>query len=760
MLNGIGNANCQSFRYQENVENNYNRSCAFTIKNTTKNLEILSNSSVQLKYITKEFIYFSSTTAVVEELNKQYDFLNIGFEFAPPSLMADSARAHHFVNDVHSGSSPLNQSYTGAGVIVGVVDTGIEIEHADFRNADSSTRIIRYWDQTMADDASSPQPYGYGFVWDSTSINNGTCTSNDAQGHGSTVAGMATGNGLANGYHKGIAPDASIIAIETDFSRPNWTLTVADACDYVFSVADSLGLPAVVNLSVGSYLGSHDGNDPASVLMEQLIDDKPGRIIIGAAGNSGNLGKYHAHNDVTGDTNFVWIKNNPSGSQGPNTILIDVWTDTADANFSFSFGADTELPSWDFRGRTLFHDVYENLGGTVYDTIWNGNNRIATIEAYPALENGNYNLVILANIDSTSYRYRFETTGSGNWDLWSGTGNGLNDLYSDVPTVLEFPAIANYIQPDAEQTIVSSWNCSEKIISVGNFTNRSGHTDKNLNQYAGSLTVGLLSVNSSKGPNRHGVIKPEISAAGDISFGAAPLFYITNPAYNSGLDSSGLHARNGGTSMASPVIAGIAALYLERCGKANYQNFINDLTSNAYSDGFTGVTPNNAYGYGKANAFLTLQDQEIPNTPILSVHSNGTIESTLSDEYQWYMNDTLLIGENQQVLFVTPPLGSYFVEVINSDGCNSYSDSVRVYVGIEEHISKQYSFYPNPSSDEITINGDYTILKINAIDMSGKKFKLDRTSENRYNITNLQEGVYILEIQSDKGFFTFKFVKN
>jgi hypothetical protein len=82
---------------------------------------------------------------------------------------------------------------------------------------------------------------------------------------------MAVGNGRANNTNKGVAPDADIIVVETDFGLPNWTLTIADACDYIFKVADSLGKPAVVNLSLGTYLGSHDGKDPAAEYIDQLF---------------------------------------------------------------------------------------------------------------------------------------------------------------------------------------------------------------------------------------------------------------------------------------------------------------------------------------------------------------------------------------------------------------------------------------------------------------------------------------------------------
>src|SRR5690606_31860979 len=168
-----------------------------------------------------------------------------------------------------------------------------------------------------------------------------TTTSQSDLGHGTTVVGIAAGNGLANGTNKGMAPDAEIIFVETNFDLPNWTLTVADACDYVFRVADSLNKPAVINLSVGSYLGSHDGTDPAGELMEQLVTEKNGRIIVGAAGNSGNEPAYHAQQIMTvTDTNFIWFENNPTGTLGNNTVFFDLWTTVSEAQFRYSFGAN------------------------------------------------------------------------------------------------------------------------------------------------------------------------------------------------------------------------------------------------------------------------------------------------------------------------------------------------------------------------------------------------------------------------------------
>ena len=314
----------QKLGFKEVLTNHPDQATTFCIPANETNYSLLEREGIAVKYHSSNWLFVTTTPKWINDKYSTGELNNFYFEFAPPSLLSDSARGHHFVNEIHAGAGGLDAPYTGKDVIVGYVDTGADFNHPDFKEVDGSTRIIRFWDQSMPDDANSPMPYGYGFVWDSTAINNLSCTSMDNAGHGSTVTGQGSGNGLANGQNKGMAPESSIIVVKTSFARPNWTLTVADACDYIFKVADTLGIPAVVNLSVGSYLGSHDGNDPASEMMEALLDEKPGRIVVCAAGNSGNYNAYHQQGNVTVDTNFVWFRNNPSTSAsfGANTIFL------------------------------------------------------------------------------------------------------------------------------------------------------------------------------------------------------------------------------------------------------------------------------------------------------------------------------------------------------------------------------------------------------------------------------------------------------
>lgn len=694
----LSNSTCyaQKFGFTEVLEKAPTTPTTFCIPKTEANSSALSQAKIDVKYSTTEWLFVTTTPQWIQEAINNQTISDFYFEMAPPKLLADTARVTHHVNEVHAGSGGLQTPFTGKGVIIGYVDTGIDFTHPDFMNPDSSTRVLRYWDHTVST-GPSPGTYGYGTVWDSTAINNGTCTSTDSHSHGTTVAGYGSGNAFANGRMKGMAPESDIIIVESNFGAPNWTLTIADACDYIFKVADSLGKPAIVNLSLGTYFGSHDGNDPAAEAMEAMLDAQSGRIIVAAAGNSGLSGKNHVHNVVTSDTSFVWFKNNPSGNFGANTIYFDLWSDVANANFDFGFAADRPAPFYDLRGTTPFHDALATAGSVLYDTIWNNGNQIATIESYPTIIGSNFNLqVLFTQVDSTSYRYRFMTTNPGEYDIWSGAWHGFNDMETILPTSTQMPAIVNYVLPDTLQSIVSSWNCSEKVISVGNVQNRLGHIDGNGNQYytAGLNPPGKLALKSSKGPSRHNVVKPDISAAGEVSLAAAPLWVPSIPQAYTVLDSGLLHMRNSGTSMSSPLVAGVAALYLEKCNGATYNHFKTDMISTAFADGFTGTLPNFGYGHGKIHALDLLLETNFTATitgpdgicdePIaLNFTSTETIGET-------YWSD----GSGTVPLMTSTP-ETYSAIV--------YSDSRRCIAYTDAHTVVQFEV---PVIDQITQIGD------------------------------------------------------
>jgi subtilisin family serine protease len=751
-------SNAQKFGFQKVLKDAPNEPTVFCIANSESNRALLKKEGLHVKFQTKNWLFITSTPQWIETKMQDGVLDNFYFEFAPPALLADTARMYHNVDDVQLGAAPLNTPYTGNGVIVGVVDQGIDWQHPDFIDNKGNTRVLRYWDHST--NGNPPSGFGYGYEWDSTSINNGTCTATEeSSAHGSTVAGQALGNGNANGTNIGMAPDANIVIVETNFSLPNWTLTIADAVDYIFQVADEYDMPAVVNLSLGSYFGSHDGNDPAAEAIEAMLDEKPGRIVVGAAGNGGNQGKFHAQHMVNTDTSFVWFTNNPSAQLGNNTIFFDLWSDTADALYSFAMGANAPGPGYSFRGRTNFYNAATVGDSYIADTIWNGSNRIAVVEMYTEEVYGNFHLqVFVSTVDSTDYLYRFETTGDGKYDLWSGEWLQFNDMVSsNLPTPIEMPDIVNYVMPDSMQTIVSSWNCSEKVVSVANMKNRKTFTDNNgLTTVTTGVDPQERSLNSSIGPTRHGLNKPDVTAAGDNSVSAAPLWLLTNPAFNAAIDSGGWHAINGGTSMASPVVSGIAALYLERCGRANYANFLNDIHATSYADQYTGTLPNLAYGYGKIDAMALLNSQTLEPQPTISYNAPGLLSSS-ADNYQWFIDSVELNGATDQLLTYQYD-GSYQVMAINNDGCFALSDPYEVTLSVPTLDMHSLDLSPNPGKTVVTIQTDEIISDVSCFDLNGRSISLSRNG-NALNVSSIRQGTYVLKITTDKDIYNVRFIK-
>ena len=328
--------------------------------------------------------------------------------FSKMQTMLDSSRSHNRVNQVHAGMAPLTQSYTGKGVVVGIIDTGIDYTHPDFNDSLGKTRIQFLWDQVLSDSV-PPKPYNYGREWTKAEIDKGKASSTlstaiSSYGHGTSVASAAAGNGLAaSGKYKGVAPDADIIFVAADLNKANANL---DAAKYIYAKAALLGKPCVINMSLGDYYGSHDGRDLESQSLKTLINAQTGRSFVAAAGNGGTKA-FHLGYTVGSDTNFTWF----SGG-----AYIAMYGDTNSfRNISFAIGADQISPSYSFRGNIPFSKITPHLGLLGGDTIRNGSNRICTMLTYGDLVNGVYSMEYVITPDS-SYYWRLMTTGSGKFD--------------------------------------------------------------------------------------------------------------------------------------------------------------------------------------------------------------------------------------------------------------------------------------------------------------------------------------------------------
>lgn len=157
-------------------------------------------------------------------------------------------------------------SLSGKGVLIGIVDSGIDYSLPDFRNQDGTTRIRTLWDQTI--DGNPPRGYSRGTEYTREQINDalskdtaeerrGIVLSQDITGHGTAVAGIAAGSGPV----VGAAPEAELIIVKMGLPREGGfprTTELMLGVDYVVKKALEYQMPVAVNLSFGNTYGSHE----------------------------------------------------------------------------------------------------------------------------------------------------------------------------------------------------------------------------------------------------------------------------------------------------------------------------------------------------------------------------------------------------------------------------------------------------------------------------------------------------------------------
>ncbi|MCI8399073.1 MAG: S8 family peptidase [Oscillibacter sp.] len=169
---------------------------------------------------------------------------------------------------------------TGQGVLIGFVDSGIDLNHPEFLGPDGASRVTALWDMT-ATEGTPPRGFRHGAAWSRAEIAAGRAESPDQSGHGTAVAAIAAGR-------SGAAPGASIAAVKLPSAR---TTDIMRAMKFLLDQAEERGMPCVINLSYGTNCGSHWGQ----TLFESYIDQSAQRgrsAVVCAAGNEGS-GAHH-----------------------------------------------------------------------------------------------------------------------------------------------------------------------------------------------------------------------------------------------------------------------------------------------------------------------------------------------------------------------------------------------------------------------------------------------------------------------------------
>lgn len=505
----------------------------------------------------------------------------------------DVSRPEIGVDNIHAGTG-LQQSYNGEEVIVGVLDTGIDFDHADFKNNDGTTRILYIWDQE--NNGNPPQGYDYGTEWTETQINNGQCTEIDDGSHGTHVAGTAVGNGNADnsfGDYTGISPESNIIIIKG-------MNNAIDGANYVFTKTQALGKPAVINMSIGGHDGPHDGTSLYEQGLTELVGD--GKIIVAAAGNEGTQ-NIHLSYSVTYDGAASLFQAHP----GNEAIIFDIWY-SSDYQMDVAIEQlDGSLQSLEFTGWIAPGQEYEesfstgqNVGidATEVNNPHNGDRHIQMGVQGDGLESYYWGLNFSAH----------DSGESATFDCWLAVDG--------AGAFIEAP---DYIAGDNLKT-VGSPATSNNVFAIGAYNTKNTWIDVNGQTHNEDFTVGERANFSSIGPTRDGRVVPQICAPGNL---IASALTEDTPYADARIIQGGFYQLMEGTSMATPHMTGVIALMLEADPSMGFDEILATLALTAREDNDTssnGELPNNYWGFGKVDAYEAVSFSETSaNDDVLEV---------------------------------------------------------------------------------------------------------------------------------------------
>lgn len=609
-------------------------------------------------------------------------------------ISLDNARTLTNVNQVQAGTG-LPQAYTGTGVIVGVIDQGFDYTHPTFRNLSTNqSRISKVWEQTETGTPPNGFTYGNEIIGQTNILNNGYDLTTES--HATHVTGIAAGSGgIANSLFKGIAYNSEIVLVPSDLSPQK----IFNGIQYIFNYATSVNKPAVINMSIGSHLGPHDGTSDFDLACNSLIG--PGKILVGAAGNEGG-DKIHVNKTLsTGNSLFSFtVFPNSQVNYANGLTNIDIWGEVGKV-FDVAVNIYNVVTN-QFESFTPYINTQTNSSvyqGTIYDNDTSSSPDACSVII--ATENSNPNnmkphatIIINNSLQDDVFRYVLLEVKNSNgivnaWNFGNGNGNftDLSELNINIGAT----------NGNTDMTVGEIGGTGNSIISVGAFTSKNTYTDYSGSGHSITGTLNDIANFSSKGPTADGRKKPDITAPGNVivssvnHFDTTHNYNATNAETVSGLNdgtTAWAFATMSGTSMASPIVTGIIALWLQAKPNLTLAQIKTILQTQSITDSFTGTgssIPNNTWGRGKINALTGVQ----------------------------YINQFLNLDNfdnaNKFVLYPNPTLSKIFVT------SNEKFVNVEIYNTIGQKVFSQYlgTILNNQELDLSNLSQGTYIVKFN-----------------------------------------------
>ncbi|MEH2462964.1 S8 family peptidase [Nostoc sp.] len=447
---------------------------------------------------------------------------------------------------------------TGKGVIIGIIDSGIDPKHPAFAG-----RILQIWDQTLPGPGVTEGGYGAELTVAQLTI------SQDTGGHGTHVAGIAAGSDTTYG---GVAPEAELVVVRSDLQDAH----IADGVRYIFRVARELGRPAVVNLSLGGHADPHDGSDSLSKVID--AETGPGRIVCCAAGNEGDANIHGQATIPSGRTRGMRF-NVPLNQIG--IVWLNAW-----------YSKDSELEV-SVRSPNGFVTPFQKIitDGNPAQDYQLPDARVQLATPGPDQANGDHNFFVQIRGNGPS------PVMGGIWQLrvrnTSSTDTRLNVWTLDDTSSVFFTGKS---VKDAMK--IGSPGAANSAVTVAAYTTKTKYTDIDNQVREMGLELDTISEFSSEGPLRNDGHKPDVTAPGAmiVSTLSADASFDRSSMINSKF------VVQAGTSMATPLVSGLVALLLQRDPKLDPAAVKDLLRKNSAIPGKPAGTFDHKWGYGVINA--------------------------------------------------------------------------------------------------------------------------------------------------------------
>ncbi|BCN30729.1 S8 family peptidase [Anaeromicropila herbilytica] len=476
--------------------------------------------------------YYAVIYIPISQVSSQL-FIDFGYSAVPKCYSLASMESLE-VSGVNKIRNLPSVNLRGNGVLIGLIDTGIDYTNTVFQNADSTSRIAAIWDQTIESKepyAGSQNPPFYGVEYRKDQINQALKSSNpydivpskDENGHGTMLAGIAAGSESQENNFSGVAPDSELVIVKLKEAKENlrnyYAIPTTVPCyqendliwgvQYILYMARELRRPVAICIGLGTSQGPHDNSGPLNNIVS-LIADIPGVSLSVAVGNEGNT-KRHYYSSIKSSSTSIPFELNV----GENEIgfSMEFWGDPP-----MVYTLDIISPSGEY-----IQSITENLEVS-REISFIFEKTIINIEYFMIEPETGKQVIFLRFRNPAKGIWRFLVYGRGDLDgafhVWLPSG----DLISPNIT---------FINPNPYTTVTSPGNSITPLTIT-----------------AYNSSTNALYPNASKGFSTSNIINPDL---------AAPGVNLRCPTLNHQFTSIS------GTGAATAHTVGITALILEWC---------------------------------------------------------------------------------------------------------------------------------------------------------------------------------------------------